>query len=186
VVLAFAWAAAQLGGLAAITGAYIAGLFVGRTELRSEVAESVSFLGYSFFIPLFFVSVGMAVRLQDLRVAPLFAASLIIVAIVTKVFGCFVGAMMGRFGIRDAGIVGIGMISRGEVALVIATIGLQTHVIAETEFSVAVVMTVVTTLVTPVLLKLVYGRQPATPQPVSVEAAAGHSDIGLLEPPIGA
>src|SRR6266567_154601 len=105
-VLAFAWAAAQLGGLAAITGAYIAGVFVGRTPLRSEAAEHVSFLGYAFFIPLFFATVGMSVRLDDLRAAPLFAGLLLLVAVVTKVLGCFMGALMGRFSIREAAIVG--------------------------------------------------------------------------------
>lgn len=181
-VFAFAWAAAQLGGLAAITGAYIAGVFVGRTQLRAQAAEIVSLVGYSFFIPLFFVSVGMAVSLNDLRAAPLFTALIIVVAVVTKTLGCFLGAAMGRFGIRDAGLVGIGMISRGEVALVIATIGLQTGVIRNTEFSVAVVMTVVTTLLTPVLLKLAFGGRRAE---VEALPPAEHVDVGLLEPPLG-
>jgi Kef-type K+ transport system membrane component KefB len=183
-VLAFAWTAAQLGGLAAITGAYIAGVFVGRTELRAQTAELVSFLGYSFFIPIFFVSVGMAVSFADLRAAPLFAALLVVIAVVTKVLGCFLGAAMARFTLRQAGIVGLGMISRGEVALVIATIGLQTHVLSNAEFSAAVVMTVVTTLITPVLLRLAYGKRRV--EVPALSPAEEHSDIGLLEPPLGA
>jgi Kef-type K+ transport system membrane component KefB len=182
VVLAFAWAAAQLGGLAAITGAYLAGVFVGRTPLRSQAAEHVSFLGYAFFIPLFFASVGMSVRLEDLRAAPLFAVLLLVVAVVTKVLGCFMGALMGRFSIRESGIVGIGMISRGEVALVIATIGLQTQVIGNTVFSAAILMTVATTLITPLLLRVVLGGR----RPVDVTLPAGHADLGLLEPPMDA
>jgi Kef-type K+ transport system membrane component KefB len=182
VVLAFAWAAAQLGGLAAITGAYLAGVFVGRTPLRSQAAEHVSFLGYAFFIPLFFASVGMSVRLEDLRAAPLFAVLLLVVAVVTKVLGCFMGALMGRFSIRESGIVGIGMISRGEVALVIATIGLQTQVIGNTVFSAAILMTVATTLITPLLLRVVLGGR----RPVDVTLPAGHADLGLLEPPMEA
>ena len=83
----------------------------------------------------------------------------------TKVFGCFTGAAMGRFRIGEAWIVGLGMISRGEVALVIATIGLQTRVIDGTVFSVAVVMTVVTTLITPLLLRLALGKRSTTDSP---------------------
>jgi Kef-type K+ transport system membrane component KefB len=181
-VLAFAWAAAQLGGLAAITGAYLAGVFVGRTHIRSEASELVSFLGYAFFIPLFFASVGMAVRLNDLRAAPFFALCIIVAAVITKVLGCFMGAAMARFSIRDAGIVGIGMISRGEVALVIATIGLQTAVIGGTEFSVAVLMTVVTTLITPILLKIALGKRQEGD--TGAPALAAHSDVGLLDPPM--
>jgi Kef-type K+ transport system membrane component KefB len=181
-VLAFSWAAAQLGGLAAITGAYLAGVFVGRTHIRSEASELVSFLGYAFFIPLFFASVGMAVRLEYLRAAPLFAASIIVAAILTKVLGCFMGALMGRFSIKESGIVGIGMISRGEVALVIATIGLQSGVIGSTEFSVAVLMTVATTLITPILLKAAIGKSASKEQ--RIERTGLQSDLGLLDPPM--
>ncbi|MGI8553201.1 MAG: cation:proton antiporter [Dehalococcoidia bacterium] len=183
-VLAYAWAAAQLGGLAAITGAYIVGVFIGQTELRRQAAELVSFLGYSFFIPLFFVSVGMAVSLQDLRAAPAFAALLVLGAVITKVVGCFLGALAGRFGLRDATTIGLGMVSRGEVALVIAATGLQTRVIGQAEFSVVVVMTVITTLITPVLLKLAYVGVPVL-TPGIPGALPEHSDVGLLEPPLG-
>jgi Kef-type K+ transport system membrane component KefB len=184
-VLAYSWAAAQLGGLAAITGAYIAGVLIGRTELRHQAAELVSFLGYTFFIPVFFVSVGMALRADDLRAAPAFTLAVLAVAIVTKILGCFLGALAGRFSLRDAGIVGLGMVSRGEVALVVATIGLQTRVIGTREFSVAIVMTVVTTLITPVFLKLAFSREPVTAETRPVEQPS-HSGVALLEPPLEA
>src|SRR5262249_36787128 len=125
VVLASAWAAEELGGLAAITGAYLAGVLIGRTEMKGRLADLTNFMGYSFFAPVFFVSVGMAVHSDDLRAAPVFSLALIALAILTKVVGCAAGAAACRFSPRDSLTVGVGMISRGEVALAIASIGLS-------------------------------------------------------------
>lgn len=161
VVLAAAWAAQELGGLAAITGAYLAGVLVGRTELRERLADLTNFMGYAFFAPVFFVTVGMAVRAEDLRAAPAFALALVALAIVTKVVGCAGGALACRFSPRESLTVGVGMISRGEVALAVAAIGLNEGTIDQTAFSTAVVMTLMTTLITPVLLKTLLARRPA-------------------------
>lgn len=160
VVLAAAWAAQELGGLAAITGAYLAGVLIGRTEMKDRLAELTNFMGYAFFAPVFFVTVGMAVHAADLTAAPLFALALIALAIVTKVAGCAAGAALCRFDARESLTVGVGMVSRGEVALAIAAIGLGEGILNQQAFSTAVVMTLVTTLVTPVMLKGMFARRP--------------------------
>jgi Kef-type K+ transport system membrane component KefB len=176
IALGYAWAAEHWGGLAAITGAYIAGLVVQRTELGEHATESVNRIGYAFFIPLFFVVVGLRMDSSALRDAPLFALGLIAIAIVTKIVGAFGGAMAGGFNASEATRVGYGMVSRGEVALVVAVIGLDRGLVSQETFSATILMTLVTTLVTPLLLKWVYRQRSAESEP-EIEAAAA---AGLL------
>ncbi len=156
-VLLYAWSAEELGSVAAITGAYMAGLLVSRTEMREWVHDGLSKLGYSFFVPLFFVYVGIEANFHAaLQIPPLLLIGFIVIAIATKVIGCGGGALACRFKPLEALTVGVGMISRGEVALITATIGLQAGLIDASLFSIVILISLVTTLVTPLLLKLVY------------------------------
>lgn len=162
-VLAYSWAAESLGSMAAITGAYVAGLLLARAPVMRVLDRSVSTIGYAFFIPIFFVSVGMQAELSGLIATPLLAGLLIVVAVLSKAVGCWAGALLGRFTLGESLRVGVGMISRGEVALVVAAAGLQAGLINNAEFSVAIVMTLFTTLVTPLLLRLTYLRMAKAP-----------------------
>ena len=156
-VLLYAWSAQELGSVAAITGAYIAGILVNRTEMREWVHDGLSKIGYSFFIPIFFVYVGVEANFHGVaNLSPIFLLCFVGIALATKVVGCGGGALLCRFKPMEALTVGVGMISRGEVALITATIGLQAGLINNSLFSIVVMITLVTTLVTPVLLKLVY------------------------------
>jgi Kef-type K+ transport system membrane component KefB len=156
-VLLYAWSAVSLGNVATITGAYIAGMLVGRTEMREWVHDGASKLGYSFFIPIFFVYIGIEADFHSvLHIPLLFLLSLLGIAIATKILGCGSGALLCRFRPQEALTVGVGMVSRGEVALITATIGLQAGLITPSLFSVVILIALVTTLVTPLLLKLVY------------------------------
>jgi Kef-type K+ transport system membrane component KefB len=156
-VLLYAWSAESLGDVAAITGAYIAGILVTRTEMREWVHDGISKMGYALFIPLFCVYVGIEANFRNEGHIPLFLlVGFIGVAIVTKVVGCGGGALMCRFSAHDALVVGVGMISRGEVALITASIGLQAGLITPSLFSMVILISLVTTLITPLLLKLVY------------------------------
>ncbi len=156
VVLLFAWASEVFGGMAAVTGAYLAGLLLGRTEMAHRINQGASALGYAFFIPLFFVGIGLEAQASSLGSMPLFTVVLVIVAVLTKAVGCFLGARVGGCTNLESLRIGVGMISRGEVALVIATLGLQSRVIDQGVFTTTVIMTLVTTLITPLPLKLVY------------------------------
>ena len=156
VVLLFAWTSEAFGGMAAVTGAYLAGLLIGRTEIAQRVNTGASALGYAFFIPLFFVGIGLEAQASSLGAMPLFTISLIVIAVFSKGIGCYLGARIGGLTNLESLRVGVGMISRGEVALVIAALGLSSGVIDSNIFTTTVIMTLVTTLVTPLLLKLVY------------------------------
>jgi Kef-type K+ transport system membrane component KefB len=156
-VLLYAWSAESLGNVAAITGAYIAGMLLGRTEMREWVHDGVSKIGYALLIPIFFINIGLQANFHAVgSVSLLFLLGLIGIAIITKIFGCGGGALLCDFRLPEALTVGVGMVSRGEVALITASIGLQSGLISSSLFSVIILVTLVTTMITPALLKLTY------------------------------
>jgi Kef-type K+ transport system membrane component KefB len=162
-VLLFALSAEVVGGLAAIMGAFLAGLGFGRSNLRGEIARRIHTITYSFLVPIFFVSIGLRSNLRLLGGGDiLVAAVLALVAILSKVLGCGLGARLGGFSNRQAVRVGIGMISRGEVGLIVAAAGMQAGLIGTSLFSVVTFIVLVTTLVTPILLRLAFRNKEAS------------------------
>jgi Kef-type K+ transport system membrane component KefB len=153
IVLVYAWAAAQLGGLADITGAYLAGLLVGRTRFQSQAAEGALTLGYGLLIPIFLVWVGLQADLGALALAPLLALAVTAVAVAGKLIGCYAGAR-SQLSHQDSVWVAVAMISRGEVALVVASVGRTAGLVDERVFSACIAMTLATTLLTPMALRL--------------------------------
>jgi Kef-type K+ transport system membrane component KefB len=159
-VLVYAWSAEVLGSVATITGAYLLGVVVARHADESHIVHAgTSSLGYAFFIPIFFINIGLQARADGLLAAPLLTIILVVVAIATKIVGGGAGAWLGGFKGRAPLQIGIGMISRGEVALVIAGAGLANGLLTADLFSVLVVVTLVTTLVTPPLLRLSFAAR---------------------------
>ena len=171
-VLAFlyAWAAEYVGGVAAITGSYIAGVLLSRTSFKQRIDAGVHPLTYSMLVPIFFVSIGLRANGRELGAHAWFTIVLLLVAIASKVAGCGIFARICRFSNRDSLRVGVGMISRGEVGLIVAGYGLSHGVIGQDVFSAAVVMVLATTMITPPLLRLVYPKARGRPH-VAVEEA---------------
>lgn len=176
ICLFYSWAAEWAGSVAAITGAYLAGLLFAQTKFKHEIEKKFSVITYSIFVPIFFVSIGL-----DADARPLFApivalfngkgipgvenpgmgmfwltTAIVTAAIVSKVAGCFIGAKMKGFSSLSAIRVGAGMVSRGEVGLIVASVGLSAGIINRDIFTIMVVMVLVTTLVTPILLKITF------------------------------
>ena len=110
------------------------------------------------FVPIFFVNIGLQANGRDLGSSALFAVSLIAVAIVTKAFGCGLFARLSGFSTKESVRVGAGMISRGEVGLIVAGYGVTHQIIGRDVFSASVVMVLVTTMVTPPLLRLAFSK----------------------------
>ena len=155
--LAFAWSAEVVGGLAAITGAFIAGVGFGRSHLRDEIERHIHTITYAFLVPIFFVSIGLKANARALAGPDiLFALVLLLVAILSKVIGCGWGARLGGFSNRESLRMGVGMISRGEVGLIVAAVGVGEGLIKADVFSVVTFIVLVTTLVTPPLLRLTF------------------------------
>jgi Kef-type K+ transport system membrane component KefB len=169
VVLAFlyAWTAEYVGGVAAITGAYIAGVLVAQTEFKTQVDAGIHPLTYSMFVPVFFIGIGLQANGRELGDRAAFAVVLVVVAIVTKAVGCGVFARLFGFTAKESVRVGVGMISRGEVGLIVAGYGLTNGLIDRNVFSASVIMVLVTTMVTPPMLRIVFPRRP--PSDVVVE-----------------
>ena len=164
VCLLFAWASEALGGVAAITGAFLAGLFLARTPYVPQIEEGISALAYGLFVPIFLVNIGLQANLRDISSGLwLFALALTVVAALTKVIGSGGGALLAGFGRLDALRLGVGMISRGEVGLIVASVALGADLISPETFSGVVFMVIVATLVTPPLLRLTYRDDAPTP-----------------------
>ncbi len=156
-MLIYAWSAEHLGSVAAITGAYLLGVVVARHADEGHIVhKGTAAVGYAFFIPIFFINIGLQAQAGGLLAAPLFTVLLILLAIFSKVIGSGAGAWLGGLGRRAALQIGCGMVSRGEVALVLAGTGLASGVLTGELFSVLIVMTLATTLITPPLLRLTY------------------------------
>lgn len=155
--LAFAWSAEVVGGLAAITGAFIAGVGFGRSRLREEIERNMHTITYAFLVPIFFVSIGLKTNARLLAGPDVaFALALVVIAMVSKVIGGGLGARLGGYTHQESLRVGVGMISRGEVGLIVATVGVDAGLIQTELFSVVTLIILVTTLVTPLLLRLAF------------------------------
>jgi Kef-type K+ transport system membrane component KefB len=167
VTLLYAWAAEALGGVAAITGAFMAGLLFGRTALRPHIEAGMHTLAYSWLVPVFFVSIGLEANVRALGLGGLpFALLIVVVAAVSKVLGCGLGARLGGFSNGEALRLGVGMTSRGEVGLIVASVGLDAGLIGEEVFASIVLMVLATTLLTPIVLRALYPRAVTRPEPV--------------------
>ena len=160
----FAWSSEALGGMAAITGAFMAGLFLARTSYVHHIEGSLAALAYGLFVPIFLVNIGLQANLRAISGAAWYSAiALTVVAIVSKVIGSGLGALAGGFDRRDSLRLGVGMISRGEVGLIVASVALGADLVSQETFAGVVFMVIVATLVTPPLLRLAYRDDAPAP-----------------------
>lgn len=144
---------AEYTGVAAIIGAYIAGVSISVTKFKHEVFEKVETISYSIFVPVFFTSIGVTAQFSGIMDNIGLIVLLSIVAILTKLIGALVGAKLAGFNWNSSLGIGSAMISRGEVALIIAAIGLESKLLTQDMFAIIVVVVLVTTIVTPPMMK---------------------------------
>lgn len=160
--LLLSYVAEEWFGVADITGAYIAGLMISNTQKTKYVASRFGTLSYILLSPIFFASIGLKVELPEMSgLIIAFAVLLVIVAVATKIFGCGLGARMMGFTRQESLQIGVGMISRGEVALIVANKGNSVGLMPSALFGPIVIMVVVTTIVTPIMLKIVFSMKHA-------------------------
>lgn len=157
ILLSYGLAAELIGGMAAITGTFMAGLMFSRTPEKSVIETNLHSLSYAFFVPIFFVSIGLNVNMRQLGWDSLWIFLVVsFIAILGKVIGAGSGALLAKFSPREALQLGIGMVSRGEVGLIIAQLGVRSGFISEELLTVIVGMILVTTLVTPPMLRAAF------------------------------
>ena len=173
-IVAVGWVFQTLGGLAAITGAYVAGLALAGSPMAEELKHGIGRAGEALLVPVFFVTIGLAADLHTVGPVLPLAAGLLVVAVLGKVIGSGLGAWAGGLQRGAAGLVGIGMVARGEVALVAASLGLKNGAIDGKVFSAVILVALATTVFTPVALGM-WARRPSIPGLSDVAADGGLS-----------
>ncbi len=152
-VLLFAVSAEWLGSIAGITGAYLLGYVFAGAKLKTLIERTFYAIGHGLLIPLFFVSIGLSSNFRALGGHWLLLAVIFLVAVFTKLVGCGTAALGMGMGMVPSFRVGCGMISRGEVGLIVTAMGASTGIFREPEVAVMVTVVLLTTLITPLIMR---------------------------------
>ncbi len=180
IVLIFGWSAEFFGGVAAITGAFIAGVGLSRARggAKREIDVAISNISYAFLVPIFFISVGLQTDLSNYPLSALpLTALLLVVAVLSKIAGCGLGARVGGFNRIESMRLGVCMISRGEVGLIIASLGLSSGVLRADDpmFASLFMVILLSTVITPPLVRRMFQTNPAN------ESQSQPAPIGIPE-----
>ena len=152
-----AFAAEEFFGIADITGAYVAGLILCSLSDSDYIARKIDINSYMIFGPVFFASIGLKTTLSGFnKELALFSLGFVLVALAAKVIGCGLTAKLMRYNLRDSLKVGVGMMTRGEVALIVAQKGLSVEMLDEKYFASVILLIIVSSISTPIILKLLY------------------------------
>ena len=177
--LLMSWSAERLFGVADITGAFIAGLVLSCTQRTQYLASKFDVISYAYLSPIFFASIGLQVTLPSMSASViLFSVILVLVAVLTKILGCGLGAKLCRYKNYQCARIGVGMISRGEVALIVASKGMALGLMGANFLGPVILMVVITTIITPVLLKFVFRWGPAVTPPVEGGFSEKYEELG--------
>jgi len=159
-------------GISGIIGAFIAGLLIGHSIKSRKIIDDVQTIGYGFFVPLFFIWIGakLIIGIQsDLSAftsIALFALVLIIIAIIGKIIGCGIGAKISGSSLKESFQIGVGMIPRMELALIIISTAISKEliigIVAHQLLAVTVLITISTTLITPLLINVAFKTTPTS------------------------
>lgn len=160
ICLVMAFCAEHFFGVADITGAFFAGLIISMTQKDQFIASKFDVLSYLLLSPIFFASIGLKVELPKMGPAIIaFAAVITLVALLTKIIGCGLGAKVCGYKNYQALRIGVGMISRGEVALIVASKGAAVGLMSNNIMGPIIIVVVITTIITPILLKPVFNKE---------------------------
>ena len=153
IIVAFASWGAEEVGLSNVIGAFFAGLALNRTSAQKTLKKNFIVIGYSSFIPIFFVSIGLDMSIKGILHDFILFIVLVIGGVFSKLVGAGLGAKIAGFSNSSSLLVGTGMVSRGEMALVVAQIGLTNHLLAPAAYSTVIGAIIMTTVISPFLLK---------------------------------
>ncbi|MEG2857931.1 MAG: cation:proton antiporter [Clostridia bacterium] len=160
--LVFSYCAEQFFGMADITGAFVAGMVVASCTKGKYIESKFEPLSYLLLSPIFFASIGINMQITNMSgIIIVLAVLMVIIAIISKLIGCGIGAKLCGFTARESIQTGLGMVCRGEVALIIANRGAQMGLMPEAFFNPLIIMIIATTIITPVLLKLAFRKDTA-------------------------
>jgi monovalent cation:proton antiporter-2 (CPA2) family protein len=167
-IICFVYAfAAEYTGVANIIGAYIAGIAIGLTKFKHEVFEKVETISYSIFVPVFFAYIGISAEFTGILDNLGLIILLSILAVLTKFVGSGAGAKLSGFGWNSSMGIGSAMVSRGEVALIVGSMGLASNLVTQDLYATIIVVVIVTTIVTPPMMKFFFKSNMKTESKVS-------------------
>lgn len=158
----FAYAAERYFGIADITGAYVAGVVLCSIQDSSYIDQKMEISSYMIFGPIFFASIGFKTSIEHLNGSILlFSAAFVVVALVTKIIGCGIMGRLCKFSFPDSLKIGVGMMTRGEVALIVAQKGLSVGLLTPEYFTAVILLIIVSSISTPIILKMLYAKHDA-------------------------
>lgn len=156
---AMAYVAEVYFGIADITGAYVAGIILCSLKDSEYIAEKMDINSYMLFGPVFFASIGLKTNISEFSSAlVIFCIAFVLVALVTKIIGCGIMSRLCGFKGYDTLKIGIGMMTRGEVALIVAQKGLSAGLISSEYFTAVIMLIIISSIATPILLKVFYSK----------------------------
>ncbi|MCR5032893.1 MAG: cation:proton antiporter [Lachnospiraceae bacterium] len=159
--LAMAFIAEKYFGIADITGAYVAGIILCSVEDSEYIARKMDINSYMLFGPIFFASIGLKTSLDDMEPGLLlFSLGFVAVALIAKIIGCGLMAKITGFSWPDSLKVGVGMMTRGEVALIVSQKGLSVGLLNSVYFTSVILLIIVSSVLTPIVLKLLFSKHP--------------------------
>lgn len=162
---------AETAGIAAISGAYLAGVILARSA-GEEIAGRLRTLAYALPVPVFLVNVGLSADIRHVTGGALLLIGVPFAALAAKVVGCGAGALLEGLRGRRAAMVGFGMIPRGEVTLVIAALGVQHGVLSQTGYALGVLAVLISAVVTPPFMKALQSRSSAPRDRIATASSA--------------
>ncbi len=175
--LALAYIAEKYFGIADITGAFVAGVILCSIDDSDYIAEKMDISSYMFFGPVFFASIGIKTQISGLTKEMIaFSACFVAVALLTKIVGCGLATKLFRFSNKDCLKVGVGMMTRGEVALIVSQKGLSVGLMGATYFTPVILLIIISSLVTPIALKALFAGEK-TPRQITAEKGSGDDFI---------
>ena len=157
--LAMAYIAEKYFGIADITGAYVAGIILCSIRDSEYIASKMDTNSYILFGPVFFASIGLKTNLESLNVSILiFSIAFVAVGLISKIIGCSLMARICKFNMSDSLKIGVGMMTRGEVALIVSQKGLSVGLLTPVYFTSVILLIIVSSIATPIILKLLYAK----------------------------
>lgn len=177
--LILAYVAERFFGIADITGAYLAGIILCNVRSSEYIVEKVDVNAYMLFGPIFFASIGLKTEIKGMTPTLLiFSLALVVVALATKIIGCGLAAKATKFNWNESLKIGVGMMTRGEVALIVGQKGLAVGLLEPVLFSAIIILIIVSSIITPIILKVLYRKDPPAEmetKAVPVPAAAAQA-----------
>lgn len=159
--LIMAYVAERYFGIADITGAYVAGIILCSIRDSAYIEEKIDINSYMMFGPVFFASIGLKTSIEGIDSALIvFALAFVLVALISKVIGCGLMSRICGFKGYDCLKIGVGMMTRGEVALIVAQKGLSVGLMSSQYFTAVILLIIISSVSVPILLKLLYAKAP--------------------------